>query len=181
MKLIVGLGNPGKNYENTRHNIGFKVIDAFIHKHDIKLKKNKYTGKYFKNKEFIILKPQTFMNASGECVLPMAKFFKIKLEDILIIYDDLNIPVGKAKIKLNGSDSGHNGLKDILHKFNNKNIPRLKVGIGRAKNSAQNHVLGTFTPLQIQSLNKIKNNLVEAVETFIKEDANKAATKLNSI
>ena len=181
MKLIVGLGNPGEEYENTRHNIGFKVIDAFIHKHNIKLKRNKYTGKYFKTKEFIILKPQTFMNASGECVFPIAKFFKINLEDILIIHDDLDTLVGKAKIKTSGSDGGHNGLKDILHKFNTKNIPRLKVGIGRAKKNVQNHVLGSFTPLQIQSLNQIKNNLVEAIETFIKEDVYKAATKLNSI
>jgi PTH1 family peptidyl-tRNA hydrolase len=179
MKLIVGLGNPGKEYQSTRHNIGFKVVDAFIHKHNIKLKKKKYTGRFYKCKEYIIAKPETFMNASGEFVYPIAKYYKIPLENILIIFDDMNIPIGKAKIKLSGSFGGQNGMKDILHKFNTNNIPRLKVGIGRAKNNPTNYVLGNFTPFQIYKLNNIKENLINAIEDFIDKGAIKAANNFN--
>ena len=181
MKLIVGLGNPGKEYEATRHNIGFKVIDAFAHKHGIELKKSKYTGRYYKGDGVIIAKPQTFMNNSGNFVQPMSKFFKVELEDILIIYDDMDHLAGVARMRKTGSAGGQNGMKDIILKMGTQDIPRLKVGIGRPKNGSKNHVLGQFTSLQIQSLNKIKGDLVEAVETFIDNGFEKAATKLNSL
>lgn len=181
MKLIVGLGNPGKEYEATRHNIGFKVIDAFIHKHGVELKKTKYTGEYYKGDGVIIAKPMTFMNNSGNFVQPMAKFFKIDPEDILVIYDDMDLPVGQARMKKTGTAGGQNGMKDIILKMGTNDIPRLKVGIGRPKNGSKNHVLGTFTKLQVAELNKIKDNLVEAVEEFIDSDFEKAATKLNSL
>ena len=181
MKLIVGLGNPGKEYEATRHNIGFKVVDAFAHKHGLELKKSKYTGNYYKGDGIILAKPQTFMNNSGNFVQPMAKFFKIDTKDILIIYDDMDHKAGTAKMKQSGSAGGQNGMKDIILKMGTNEIPRLKVGIGRPKNSSVNHVLGTFTPLQIKELDAIKDNLVEAIEIFIDEGFEKAAQKLNSL
>lgn len=180
MKLIVGLGNPGKEYEATRHNIGFKVIDAFIHKHNIKLNKNKYTGEFYKGDGVIIGKPLTYMNNSGNFVQPIARFYKIDPKDILIIYDDMSYKAGEAKMKKNGSSGGQNGMKDIIIKMGTEDIPRLKIGIGRPKNGGKNHVLGKFTTLQIQELNKIKNELVQAVETFIDKGFEEAAQNINS-
>ena len=181
MKLIVGLGNPGVEYEATRHNIGFKVIDAFIHKHNIKLNKHKYTGEFYKGDGVIVAKPLTFMNNSGNFVQPIAKYFKVEPHDILIIYDDMDHKVGTAKMKKTGSAGGQNGMKDILLKMSTEDIPRLKVGIGRPKNGSKNHVLGKFTTMQIAELNKIKDHLVNAVELFIDEGFEKAAQELNSI
>ena len=180
MKLIVGLGNPGKEYEATRHNIGYKAIDAFIHKHNIKLNKKKFTGHFYKGDDFIIAKPDTYMNNSGDFVGPLAKFFKIENEDILVVYDDMDTPVGKATMKKNGSGGGQNGMKDIIDKLGTKEIPRLKIGIGRPKNGAKNHVLGTFAPLQIQQLNEIKDDIVRGMEIFLKDGFLKASTYLNS-
>lgn len=180
MKLIIGLGNPGREYENTRHNIGFKVIDAFIHKNNIILKKKKYGGKYHKGDGVIIAKPGTFMNDSGEFVQLLAKYFKVKPIDILVVYDDMDIRIGVARVKLTGSSGGQNGMRDIINRLSTKDIPRLKVGIGRPKNGGKNHVLGKFTPLQVIQLDKIKDNLIRTVDIFINEGPVKAASFINS-
>ncbi|MCK5807161.1 MAG: aminoacyl-tRNA hydrolase [Mycoplasmataceae bacterium] len=180
MKLIVGLGNPGNEYENTRHNIGFKVIDAFAHKNNIELKKKKYGGTYYKGKGIIIAKPGTFMNNSGEFVQPLAKFYGVDAEDILVIYDDMDTKTGLARVKLTGSSGGQNGMGDIIERLSTKDIPRLKVGIGRPKNGGKNHVLGKFSPLQIIELDKIKEDLIETIEIFINEGPIKAASFINS-
>ena len=180
MKLIVGLGNPGKEYENTRHNIGFKVIDAFAHAKDIELKKKKYGGTYYKGDGVIIAKPGTFMNNSGEFVQPLAKYFGVEIDDILIIYDDMDTKTGFAKVKLTGSAGGQNGMGDIIERLSTNNIPRLKVGIGRPKNGGKNHVLGKFSPLQIIELDKIKDDLVKTIDIFINEGPIKAASFINS-
>ena len=180
MKLIIGLGNPGEEYEFTRHNIGFKVVDAFINKHNLKLNKKKFNGRFYKGDDFIIAKPGTYMNLSGEFVAPLAKFFKIDNDDILVIYDDMDTPSGKASMKRTGSAGGQNGMKDIIDKLGTNNIPRLKVGIGRPKNGAKNHVLGKFTPLQITQLNDIKDDLVKSIEMFIRDGFEKASTYINS-
>ncbi|NQZ65599.1 MAG: aminoacyl-tRNA hydrolase [Mycoplasmatales bacterium] len=180
MKLIVGLGNPGEEYEATRHNLGFKVIDAFSHKHGLKLKKKKYTGIYYKGEDFILAKPLTFMNLSGNFVQPIAKFYKIKTEDILIVYDDMDLPVGSARIRSKGSSGGHNGMSDIILRLGTEEVPRLKVGIGRSKNHSRNHVLGNFTKLQISELNKIKDKLTDTIEAFIEGGVESANKKINS-
>jgi len=180
MKLIVGLGNPGKEYEATRHNIGFKVIDAFAHSIGEEVKKRKGSGLIYKGNGFVLAKPETYMNNSGDYVQKLVKFYKIKPEDLLIIYDELQIPVGQAMMKPKGSAGGQNGMKDIIEKLGTSDIQRLKVGIGRAKNGAKNHVLGKFSKLQIMELNKIKDSLVEAVQTFIDKDFQSAMNKLNS-
>ena len=179
MKLIVGLGNPGKEYEATRHNIGFKVIDAFIHKHGIELNKSKYDGIYYKGNGAIIAKPLTYMNNSGTFVQALAKFYKIEPQDILVIYDDMDLKTGVARMRKTGSAGGQNGMKDILFKMGTNDIPRLKVGIGRPKNGSKNHVLGTFTPLQLLDLNMIKDKLVDAVEDFLDADFETASNRLN--
>ena len=137
MKLIIGLGNPGKEYENTRHNTGFMVLDRLSEKLNIEMTQNKFKGLYgkskYKGEDVILLKPQTYMNLSGESVRQVMDFFKINQEDILVIYDDLDMPVGKLRLRQSGSAGGHNGIKNIILHTGSQNFNRIRVGIDRSK------------------------------------------------
>ena len=168
MKLIIGLGNPGKEYENTRHNIGFKVIDALCSHFKVDLNKKKYHGTFYKGQDFILAKPMTFMNRSGQFVQPMAKYFKVKPEDILIIYDDMDLSIAEIRFRKTGSSGGQNGIKDILFQMGTNDIPRLKIGIGRPNNKAEKHVLGPFSKIQLEKLNQVKDKIINRVLEFIK-------------
>ena len=138
MKLIVGLGNPGKEYEKTRHNVGFMVLDKFAEKHNLSIQKEKFNGLYtefqYKNEKIILLKPQSFINLSGEVLIKFVEFFKISVEDILVIHDDLDLEVGTFKLKPSGSSAGHNGLKNIELHLKTKNYKHFKIGISNNKN-----------------------------------------------
>ena len=135
MKLIVGLGNPGKEYENTRHNIGFMVIDNYLKNEKFKTKFNgMYLKKVINNEEVIFLKPLSYMNLSGEVVKKYVNYFKINLSDLLIISDDLDMPCFKIKLKYKGSSGGHNGLKNIIQNINTEEFKRLKIGISNNLN-----------------------------------------------
>lgn len=147
MKLIVGLGNPGKEYENTRHNIGFYFIDNYVSKYNLGNFKSKDNGLFIKTRLFdtdiIFLKPQSFMNLSGEVVRKYSDFYKIKSEDILIISDDLDLLTGNFKLKSSGSSGGHNGLKNIEQHLGTDKYKRLKIGISNNKNiDTKDYVLG---------------------------------------
>lgn len=135
MKLIVGLGNPGKKYENTRHNTGFAVIDRTLAKLNVELDKNKFNADYTminRNGEKIyILKPLTYMNISGEAVVPFMKYFGIEPEDLVVVHDDLDLPVGKIRLRQSGSCGGQNGMRNIIDLLGDSNIKRIRVGIGK--------------------------------------------------
>lgn len=135
MKLIVGLGNPGKKYENTRHNTGFAVIDRALAKLNVELDKNKFNADYTminRNGEKIyILKPLTYMNLSGEAVVPFMKYFGIEPEDLVVVHDDLDLPVGKIRLRQSGSCGGQNGMRNIIDLLGDSNIKRIRVGIGK--------------------------------------------------
>mgnify|MGYP004563747353 FL=1 len=135
MKLIVGLGNPGKKYENTRHNTGFAVIDRTLAKLNVELDKNKFNAYYTminRNGEKIyILKPLTYMNLSGEAVAPFMKYFGIEPEDLVVVHDDLDLPVGKIRLRQSGSCGGQNGMRNIIDLLGDSNIKRIRVGIGK--------------------------------------------------
>lgn len=135
MKLIVGLGNPGKKYENTRHNTGFAVIDRTLAKLNVELDKNKFNADYTminRNGENIyILKPLTYMNLSGEAVAPFMKYFGIEPEDLVVVHDDLDLPVGKIRLRQSGSCGGQNGMRNIIDLLGDSNIKRIRVGIGK--------------------------------------------------
>lgn len=137
MKLIVGLGNPGKQYEKTRHNVGFDVIDNYLKKNNLSLNKTKFNGLYtethLNNEKIIFLEPQKYMNLSGEVVKKYVDFFKIDIDNILIIHDDLDQPIGKIKLKQNSSSGGHNGIKNIEQNLGTKKYKRLKIGISNNK------------------------------------------------
>lgn len=150
MKLIVGLGNPGKEYEQTPHNMGFMIIDAFASKHHIVINKNKFDGLYTEfmdqNEKVILLKPQKYINLSGEVIKKYMDFFKISINDLLIINDDLDMPFGKVKIKYKGSSGGHNGLKNIELHLKTQEYKRIKVGISNNKQiDTKDYVLGKIT------------------------------------
>ena len=135
MRLIVGLGNPGKKYENTRHNTGFAVIDRTLAKLNVELDKNKFNADYTminRNGEKIyILKPLTYMNLSGEAVVPFMKYFGIEPEDLVVVHDDLDLPVGKIRLRQSGSCGGRNGMRNIIDLLGDSNIKRIRVGIGK--------------------------------------------------
>ena len=150
MKLIVGLGNPGKEYQNTRHNVGFMFVDKVVDRLNGKfsLDRNKRCEIYdtvINGEKVIFIKPQTFMNLSGEAVNNVVNFYKLNLEDILVIYDDLDLDLGRIKIRPSGSSGGHRGIQSIINTFNNNNIKRVRIGITRASDEVIDYVLGNFS------------------------------------
>lgn len=178
MKLIVGLGNPGKEYEKTRHNIGFMIVDKYLG--EVKFKE-KFNGLFYEinsDEKIIFLKPQTYMNNSGECVSKFVKYYNIKREDILIIQDDLDIEVGSFKFKINSSSGGHNGIKSIISHLGTDSFFRLKVGIKNNKRSdIIDFVLGKFTK---DDMNLIQiDTLLSSIDDFIKYDCNYVMNKYN--
>lgn len=167
MKLIVGLGNPGREYQNTRHNIGFKAIDAFAHTLGVTLNKKKFNGLFYQGQNFIIAKPLTYMNLSGDFVIKMIKYFKIQLLDILIIYDDTALKPGQLSLKPQGSSNGHKGIQDIIEKIKTKHIARLKIGIGKPTINQADYVLGNFSPSDLTLIDPLKDKIINIINDFI--------------
>ncbi len=151
MKLIAGLGNPGKEYSGTRHNIGFAVIDALSDKYNIDVSKVKFNGLIGEGRvgseKVLLLKPLTYMNLSGESIRAASDFYKLSLEDIIIIYDDISLPVGGLRIREKGSAGGHNGIKSIIAHLKTDEFTRIKIGVGDKPKGGDlvNHVLGHFS------------------------------------
>ena len=134
MYIIAGLGNPGKKYENTRHNMGFLVLDAFAQRHGIKVSKIKHkalTGEGFiAGKKVLLVKPQTYMNLSGESLREVMEYYKVPIENLIVIYDDISLPAGHIRIRAKGSAGGHNGMKSIITHLGTENFRRIRIGIG---------------------------------------------------
>lgn len=175
MKLIVGLGNIGKQYEKTRHNIGFMIVDAFCNKHNLSFSSSKLKADIIKTKLFgedvIIAKPTTFMNLSGEAVQLIKKFYNLNNEDILIIYDDLDLDTGKIRLRKSGSSGGQNGIKNILNLLNTQDIKRVRVGISKDKFiPTADYVLGKFSSEQQPKINEAIQIGVNLIEDYIKND-----------
>ncbi|MDR0753020.1 MAG: aminoacyl-tRNA hydrolase [Mycoplasmataceae bacterium] len=172
MKLIVGLGNHLKKYEKTKHNAGFLAVDYFCKKRDLEFKNEKFSGLFFKNDEFIIAKPQTLMNCSGNCVSQIVNFFKIDISDVLIIYDDINYDIGNFVYSIKGSSGGHNGIESIINSLATKNIKRIKIGIGKKTSKSQilsDYVLSKFTDVELSLLNSSFENLDKMIEEFLQK------------
>ena len=166
MKLIVGLGNPDGKYKNTYHNVGFSVVDLFAKKNGIEIIKNKCKAMIAKTDDFIIAKPQTYMNLSGDSVYELKKYFKISLSDILIVLDDIDMPKGKIRFRSVGSAGTHNGLRDIVNKVGI--TPRLRIGIGRDENmDLKDYVLSTIDPVSKEILNASYEKACELIQKFI--------------
>lgn len=186
MKIIIGLGNPGREYENTRHNVGFSIIEFLATELKCSLSKEKFGGIYGKvkidNQEVILAKPLTYMNLAGDFVGALANFYKVKPQDFLIIYDDMNIDIGKALFKPRGGAGGQNGMKDIIAKLHTDEINRIKVGISKPLLSADfsDYVLSRFSKEEKGKIDSLLSAIFQATLLFIKDDANKAATSLNT-
>lgn len=185
MKLIVGLGNPGKEYEDTRHNAGFKFIDEYAKSKGLTFNQNKFKGLYttFINngEKIILLKPQKYMNLSGEVVRDFVNFFKIKTDDILIICDDLDTPLGKIKIKYKGSSGGHNGLKNIEQNLNTNEYKRIKIGISNDKNEDRiNYVIGKMPKEDLNKLNEVTSRSPEILEDYLNLKFDNLMNKYNT-
>ena len=171
MKLIIGLGNPGKDYENTRHNIGFRYIDNYAENHNFLITKKKFNGLAYEltinNEKVIFLKPLSFMNLSGTVVRKYMDYYKIDIKDILVIHDDLDMPIAKIKVKLGGSSGGHNGIRNIIDNLNDEKFLRLKVGISNNKENVIDYVLGKFSKEDNEKLNKLNNKVNNIIDDFI--------------
>jgi peptidyl-tRNA hydrolase, PTH1 family len=184
MKLIVGLGNPGKKYEQTRHNTGFLVIDKVAEKLNTQFNQKKFHSLYavvvYNNEQVMLLKPQTFMNLSGEAVSAAVRFFKIKTEDILIITDDLDLPVGKIRVRASGSAGGQKGLKSIIDHLSANDVPRLRVGIGKNPLiDTVDYVLGKVEPENQELYSKSINEAADTALLFIKGGIKEAVDRNN--
>ena len=172
MLLLVGLGNPGSNYTNTRHNIGFKIIDAINSHFKLSKQKPKFKGLLttgnIDSKKVYAIKPLTFMNNSGICIRELIEYFKIEPENVIVFHDDLDVEFGKIKAKFGGSSAGHNGISSI-DKFIGKDYSRVRIGIGKPKEkiSAADYVLNDFSEEEKENLEKITNNIIESISILI--------------
>ncbi|WP_018248276.1 aminoacyl-tRNA hydrolase [Orenia marismortui] len=184
MKLIVGLGNPGAKYNLTRHNAGFMVIDSLAKEYVVNVnskEKQALVAKLHIGREKVILaKPQTFMNNSGQSVRALADYYNIDTQDIMVIYDDLDLEVGRIRVRPKGGHGGHNGIKSIIDHLGQKKFARLRVGIGRPEyGTVTDYVLGKFSREESKKVNKTLEEAVEAIKLYLESDLNDVMNKYN--
>lgn len=184
MKLIVGLGNPGKEYENTRHNVGFMIIDNFAHFHGVNIDKLKFNGNYAEifvnNEKVILLKPLSYMNLSGEVVRRYVDYFNIDMDDILVISDDLALPISSYRLRLFGSCGGHNGLRNIENMLGSNKFKRFRVGISNDKRfDTKDYVLGKFSFSEKALLDDVLPISVNILNDFCSVEFEKVMSKYN--
>lgn len=185
MKIIAGLGNPGEKYEKTRHNVGFRTIDFISEKQNIKVDRIKFKaliGEGFLGGEKIILvKPQTFMNLSGESIVEISRFYKIEMEDLYVIYDDIDVELGKLRIRKKGSSGSHNGMKNIIYHLQSDEFPRFRIGISSPPPGENliNYVMSPFSKTEYDLLNDVIKQCAEAIETSIEENFDIAMNRYN--
>ena len=184
--LIVGLGNPGSKYENTRHNMGFKTIDLLAEKLNVPVNKVKFKAVYntvnFAGCKCLIMRPQTYMNLSGEAVREAAQFYKIPADHVLVIYDDISLPVGKLRVRPTGSAGGHNGIKNIIAHLGTQEFPRVKIGVGAPEGADKDMVdwvIGAPSQAERKILAESFEKAIDAAEAIIKNGCQKAMNQFN--
>lgn len=181
MKLVVGLGNPGKEYENTRHNIGFMSLDHYLG--TVKYSK-KFNAEYYETnidgEKYIFIKPLSYMNLSGKVVYDFVNFYKLDLSDVLVIQDDMDLEFGKIRIKINSSSGGHNGIKDIIKYLNSTSFARIKVGIAHNRNmDTKDYVLSKFSKEELNILSNSFSVVDKIIENFSKLSIQELMSKYN--
>lgn len=185
MKCIVGLGNPGKKYEQTRHNVGFHVIDEMLRRHGWTLSKEKFKGFYtmenINGNKLLLVQPHTFMNLSGECVKPLMEYYRIPIEDLLVIYDDLDLPVGKIRLREKGGHGGHNGIRSMIDQLQVNTFKRIRVGIGRPEGSMAvvDYVLNRFSKEQEEPVEHSVLLAADACEAWLQKDFSEVMNTFN--
>ena len=185
MYVVVGLGNPGKQYENTRHNVGFNIIDILADEYGISVNKMKYKALIGEGRvgteKVVLVKPVTYMNLSGESLAEIYNFYKVDTSNIVVIYDDIDLDVGKIRIRKKGSSGGHNGMKSIIQMIGTEEFPRIRIGIGRPAHSGDeiNHVIGAIPEDEIPLLDKGIEKAKDAVIEILKNGVDIAMNKFN--
>lgn len=185
--MIVGLGNPGKKYDNTRHNVGFMCLDMLAQENAVSINKLKFSALIsdvrLNGSRCLLMKPQTFMNLSGDAVVQAANFYKIPVERIIIVFDDISLDVGKLRIRRKGSHGGHNGLKSIAGRLGSNEYPRVKIGVGakpHADYDLADWVLSNFGKDESKLLKTALENSVKSIELMVKDEIDEAMSKYNS-
>ncbi len=186
MKLVVGLGNPGRTYRWTRHNMGFLLVEQLARRHGIELSRRGLHSLYGRGRiggqEVLLAKPQTYMNLSGEAVSRLLRFFKIPPDDLMILHDDLDLPVGKVRIRRRGGHGGHRGVKSIIESLGRQDFLRVKVGIGRPRNLEQDptdFVLEPLSKAEKEAFGKQIEKSVDVVELLLQEGAETAMNRFH--
>jgi PTH1 family peptidyl-tRNA hydrolase len=184
--LVVGLGNPGEKYAKTRHNMGFLTLDLLAEREKIRIDRLKFKAvtaqATFGGARCLLMKPQTFMNLSGEAVREAAQFYKIPPEKVLVIYDDISIPVGKIRVRPSGSAGGHNGIKNIIAHLGSQNFPRVKIGVGAPEGADKDmvdHVIGVPSQAERKILAESFEKAIDAAECIIRSGCQKAMNEYN--
>ncbi|MFC7322315.1 aminoacyl-tRNA hydrolase [Halobacillus campisalis] len=186
MKCIVGLGNPGKKYEKTRHNVGFMIIDELAKQNHWTVSQEKFKGlftiEHVNGEKILLLKPQTYMNLSGDSLRMFMDYYDIDEEDVLVIYDDLDLPPGKIRLRQKGGHGGHNGIRSIIDQLGTKDFKRLRVGVGRASvpMSVVDYVLGTFDKDQQGPVSEAVTQSVKACESWMERPFNEVMNEFNA-
>jgi PTH1 family peptidyl-tRNA hydrolase len=184
--LIVGLGNPGREYAGNRHNVGFDCVDLLAEKHGIALSKSQHKARLgtgqVAGRRAILAEPQTYVNSSGEAVGAVARYYKVAPGDVLVIYDDLDLPQGTIRLRPGGSSGGHNGIKSIIEHLGTQAFPRVRIGIGRppGRMEPKDYVLQDFSAAEREGMAEVYDRVVDAVETFIREGIREAMNRYNA-
>lgn len=184
MFIIVGLGNPGKEYDKTRHNAGFMAIDALADKYGISVDKKQFKGLtgrgIIAGQQVLLVKPTTFMNLSGESVRQAFDFYKPEIDQVLILFDDISLPIGQLRVRKKGSAGGHNGIKSIIAHLGSQDFPRIKIGVGGpGQKDLVNHVLGHFNKEESKIMEEAVKETTDAVECFLMEGPDRAMNLYN--
>ena len=185
MKLIIGLGNPGQSYKDTRHNIGFLTIDRYAQRRGAQIKKEKYNsfyaGKTFRGQKIVLAKPATFMNLSGEAVRLLARKFRVSFESILVVCDDVNLDFGVLRMRPKGTSGGHHGLESIIGLLGTNDFSRIRIGVGGGeREDLSEYVLEPFDKAQAKKLEQVLETACDAIDVWLKEGTVKAMNKFNA-
>lgn len=182
IRCVVGLGNPGPEYEDTRHNIGFRVTDLLINNIAAEWKKRWWQNyRLAQCEKFICCQPATYMNLSGRAVYKIVKKFRLNSNELLVVYDDVHLPLGKLRVRASGSSGGHNGLQSIINYLGTNEIPRLRIGIGEGTDNRIEHVLGKFEINEMESVERMTKKAIEAINLLILNPWDKAIQQINTL
>ena len=183
MKVIVGLGNPGRKYSDTRHNIGFRVLEEIARRSSVEKEESRFDAIIghirIGGEKVLLVKPLTYMNLSGKAVQPLMRWFKLDLSDLIVIYDDMDLPPGTLRLRAQGGSGGHKGMASIIERLGSQEFARIRIGIGRPDNEAIDWVLGKFSPTEQKLMEEVIGQAAAAVECWVKQGIERAMNEYN--